>query len=60
MAHKVLAQQLQALHTENIQLKSLLKQEISMRQELEHQHAGLLQQLRWVCFVLNREVGAGC
>jgi hypothetical protein len=40
------AQQLQALHTENLQLKSVLKQEIEARQQLESQNAVLLEVLR--------------
>jgi hypothetical protein len=48
-ADRATAQQLQALHTENLQLKSLLKQEIDARQQLESQHAALLGLLRYVC-----------
>uniref|UniRef100_A0A383W8T8 Uncharacterized protein n=1 Tax=Tetradesmus obliquus TaxID=3088 RepID=A0A383W8T8_TETOB len=46
VADKATAQQLQALHTENLQLKSVLKQEIEARQQLESQNAALLQLLR--------------
>jgi hypothetical protein len=47
VADKATAQQLQALHTENLQLKSVLKQEIEARQQLESQNAALLELLRY-------------
>jgi hypothetical protein len=47
-ADRAAAQQLQALHTENLQLKSLLKKEIEARQQLESQHAALQELLRLV------------
>lgn len=40
------AQQLQALHTENLQLKACLKQEVEARQQLERKHRELLDLLR--------------
>lgn len=52
---KVTAQQLQALHTENLQLRSLLKQEVKARQQLEHQHAALVALLRCAVFAERRE-----
>lgn len=41
-----MAQQLQALHTENLQLKVCLRQETEARQALERKHAALLDLLR--------------
>lgn len=54
VADKATAQQLQALHTENLQLKSVLKQEIEARQQLESQNAALLQLLRYALSTYNK------
>lgn len=42
------AKQLQALHTENLQLKALLKKEVEARQQLQQKHTALLELLRYV------------
>lgn len=41
-----LAQQLQVLHTENLQLKACLKQEVEARQQLDKKHTALMEMLR--------------
>jgi hypothetical protein len=43
---RTVAQQLQALHTENLNLKAWLKREVESRQQLETQHKELLAFLR--------------
>lgn len=48
LGSKTSAQQLQALHTENLQLKACLKQEVEARQLLEKKHMELLDLLRCV------------
>lgn len=46
LGSRAAAQQLQALHTENLQLKACLKQEVEARQLLEKKHLELLGLLR--------------
>lgn len=48
LGSRTAAQQLQALHTENLQLKACLKEEVQARQHLERKHGELLELLRWV------------
>jgi hypothetical protein len=42
----LVAQQLQALHAENLQLKACLRAEVQARQQLEQKHGALLGMLR--------------
>lgn len=48
LGSRTAAQQLQALHTENLHLKACLKEEVQARQRLEKKHGELLDLLRYV------------
>lgn len=53
LGSRTAAQQLQALHTENLQLKACLKEEVQARQHLEKKHGELLELLRCVSGIVH-------